>query len=48
MQSEREFYRRPVSDAGARSDETCFAQIEATVSLLEDLGISCGKRHDFG
>jgi hypothetical protein len=30
------------------SDESCFARIEAIVSLLEDLGISCGGRHDFG
>ena len=30
------------------SDESCFARIEAIVSLLEELGISCGGRHDFG
>ena len=30
------------------SDETCFAKIEAVVSLLEELGIGCGGRHDFG
>lgn len=30
------------------SDETCFAKIEAVVSLLEELGIRCGGRHDFG
>lgn len=30
------------------SDETCFQRIEAIVTLLEDLGISCGPRHDFG
>lgn len=30
------------------SDETCFAKIEAVVSLLEELGIRCGSRHDFG
>lgn len=30
------------------SDETCFAKIEAVVSLLEELGICCGGRHDFG
>ena len=29
------------------SDETCFAKIEAVVSVLEDLGIPCGGRHDF-
>ena len=29
------------------SDETCFAKIEAVISVLEDLGISCGGRHDF-
>ena len=32
----------------ALSDETCFARIEAIVSLLEDLGVDCGGRHDFG
>ena len=26
----------------------CFQRIEAIVSLLEDLGIRCGGRHDFG
>lgn len=30
------------------SDESCFQKIEAVVSLLEGLGISCGGRHDFG
>lgn len=30
------------------SDAECFARIEAIVALLEDLGISCGGRHDFG
>ena len=30
------------------SDESCFQRIEAIVSLLEDLGIDCGGRHDFG
>ncbi len=30
------------------SDESCFQKIEAIVSLLESLGISCGGRHDFG
>ena len=30
------------------SDPACFARIEAIVSLLEDLGLSCGGRHDFG
>lgn len=29
-------------------DPECFRRIEAIVSLLEDLGISCGGRHDFG
>lgn len=32
----------------ALADETCFAKIEAIVTTLEDLGISCGGRHDFG
>lgn len=30
------------------SDENCFQRIEAIVCLLEDLGIDCGARHDFG
>ena len=30
------------------SDETCFAKIDAIVGVPEDLGISCGGRHDFG
>ena len=30
------------------SDERCFQKIEAVVTLLEELGISCGRRHDFG
>ena len=30
------------------SDERCFQKIEAVVTLLEELGISCGGRHDFG
>ena len=29
-------------------DPECFHRIEAIVSLLEDMGISCGGRHDFG
>lgn len=29
-------------------DPACFHRIESIVSLLEDLGISCGGRHDFG
>lgn len=30
------------------SDENCFQRIEAIVCPLEDLGIDCGGRHDFG
>ena len=30
------------------SDERCFQKIEAVVTLLEELGICCGGRHDFG
>ena len=26
----------------------CFHRIEAIVSLLEDMGLSCGGRHDLG
>lgn len=29
-------------------DPVCFQRIKAIVSLLEDLGIRCGGRHDFG
>ena len=29
-------------------DPKCFHRIEAIVSLLEDMGLSCGGRHDFG
>ena len=30
------------------SDERCFQKIEAVVTLLEELWISCGGGHDFG
>ena len=30
------------------SDPESFHRIEAIVSTLEDLGLSCGGRHDFG
>ena len=30
------------------SDRECFGKIETIVSLLEDLGLYCGGRHDFG
>ena len=29
-------------------DPACFARIEAIVSLLEELGINCGRGHDVG
>ena len=29
-------------------DPECFHRIEAIVSLLEDMGLSCGGRYDFG
>ena len=29
-------------------DPACFHRIEAIVSLLEDMGLSCGGRHDLG
>ena len=32
----------------AMDDPECFHRIEAIVSLLEDMGLSCGGRHDFG
>ena len=30
------------------SDPECFWKIEAIVTVLEDLGLFCGGRHDFG
>lgn len=30
------------------SDPECFGKIEAIVTLLEALGLTCGGRHDFG
>ena len=30
------------------SDPECFQKIEAVVQTLEDMGVSCGNRHDFG
>lgn len=38
---------RDILADGGLSDEACFAKIEAVVSLLEALGVSCGGRHDF-
>lgn len=29
-------------------DDTCFMKIEAIICALEDAGIHCGARHDFG
>ena len=29
-------------------DPACFQKIEAIISVLEELGISSGSRHDFG
>ena len=29
-------------------DKECFMKIEEIICLLEDLGIDCGNRHDFG
>ena len=31
-----------------RTDKDCFYQIEKIVCTLQDKGISCGNRHDFG
>lgn len=39
---------RDILADGSLSDETCFWKIEAIVSLLEELGVDCGGRHDFG
>ncbi len=30
------------------SDRECFAKIEEIVCSLEEIGINCGSRHDFG
>ena len=30
------------------SDRECFAKIEEIVCVLEEIGINCGNRHDFG
>lgn len=30
------------------SDRECFAKIEEIVCALEEIGINCGSRHDFG
>ena len=32
----------------APSAPECFQKIEAVVQTLEDMGVSCGNRHDFG
>ncbi|WP_298031200.1 hypothetical protein [uncultured Dysosmobacter sp.] len=32
---------------GALSDQDCFQKIEEVVTLMEELGLSCGGRHDF-
>lgn len=29
-------------------DSECFMKIEQIICILEDMGISCGNRHDFG
>lgn len=31
-----------------RTDEECFQKIEEVVTVLEQLGIDAGSRHDFG
>ena len=28
-------------------DPECFAEIEEIISVLEELGVGCGRRHDF-
>ena len=38
----------PILAAPPLDDPECFHRIEAIVSLLEDMGLSCGGRHDFG
>ena len=52
MQNEQEFYRCLVSDAAGRTLKKILAiirdDIEAIISLYEELGISTGSRHDFG
>lgn len=39
---------RDILADGSLSDPDCFSKIEAIVSLLEELGVDCGGRHDFG
>ena len=31
----------------ALRDPQCFAEIEKIISVLEELGVGCGRRHDF-
>ena len=39
---------RDILRNGALDDAECFARIEEIVRTLEDLGLGCGSRHDFG
>ena len=39
---------RDILADGSMDDPECFQRIEAIVRLMEDLGIPCGGRHDFG
>ena len=37
---------RELDDSGL-TDPECFAEIEKIISVLEELGVGCGRRHDF-
>ena len=38
---------RNVLDDSGLTDPECFAEIEKIISVLEELGVGCGRRHDF-
>ena len=38
---------RNVLDDSGLTDPECFAEIEKNISVLEELGVGCGRRHDF-
>ena len=38
--------RNGLDDSGL-TDPECFAEIEKIISVLEELGVGCGRRHDF-
>ena len=38
---------RNVLDDSGLTDPECFAEIEKIISVLEELRVGCGRRHDF-